>query len=68
MYSPQRLAYMREANRKHRQKLRGGKPPMPFVERGYAGVKAREAKKLKRRQEEARAAKKLKPQDQEGRG
>jgi hypothetical protein len=38
-YSPERLAYLREANREHRKKLRGGLPPMPFVERGRMGAK-----------------------------
>jgi hypothetical protein len=37
VYTEEELAYMREANRKYRQRLRGGKPPMSPTERARLG-------------------------------
>jgi hypothetical protein len=51
-YSPERLAYLREANRASRQRKRGGRPSMPHVEisrmGGLAAAKRQREKGEKR--------------------
>jgi len=61
MYSPERLQYMREYNRAYRKMLRGGKPPMPFRQRGIVGSAVAVANRRRRAEE-----KKLKAQTAEG--
>jgi hypothetical protein len=49
VYSPQRLAFFREANRRYRERLRGGAPPMPHVERGRVGNAVMRANQRKKK-------------------
>jgi hypothetical protein len=44
-YSPERLAFFRDANRRYRERLRGGASPMPHRERGILSGKVRRARK-----------------------
>jgi hypothetical protein len=54
-YSPERLLAFREYNRLYRERLRGGKPPMPYPERGRLGSAIREAKRRKRKAAKGRS-------------
>jgi hypothetical protein len=55
-YSPERLAYLREANRRNRTRLRGGKAPMTTSEVArIAGIASQKARREKRRQEKLNA-------------
>lgn len=55
-YSPERLAWFREYNRAYRRMLRGGKPPIPYHQRGIMGAAARDRNKAARLADTQKAA------------
>jgi hypothetical protein len=61
-YSPARLAYLREANRKHRAKLRGGRPPLSVAESAARATAAAAEKKREQREQRERENAMTKPE------